>query len=195
MLINHNREKQLNAIIFFLKHTKFCGKTKLFKLLYYLDFFHFRETGRPVTGFDYYAWDFGPVPVALYKEIDNPPADLRETVNIPAKIPGSKTFTAMQPRKPFDKKYFTKRELRILDMVSYIFKEAKADQIVDASHLPNEPWDKTIRTKGEKALIDYMLAVDGFSTNSLSTEEIIERLEDRKELVGIFGEKRNGLSS
>jgi len=38
------------------------GKTKLFKLLYLLDFHHFRETGRSVTGLEYRAWKHGPVP-------------------------------------------------------------------------------------------------------------------------------------
>lgn len=72
MLINHNREKLLNAIIYFLKNTKYCGLTKLCKLLYYLDFMHFRETGRAVTGLDYFAWDFGPVPQTLYFELKSP---------------------------------------------------------------------------------------------------------------------------
>ncbi len=58
MLIEHDRAKLLNSIIYFLSNTKSCGKTKLFKLLYYLDFMHFRETGRSVTNLDYYAWNF-----------------------------------------------------------------------------------------------------------------------------------------
>ena len=59
MLIDHHREKLINAIIFFLQNTKYCGKTKLFKLLYLLDFMHFRATGRSVTGMKYYAWGHG----------------------------------------------------------------------------------------------------------------------------------------
>ncbi|EQD73859.1 hypothetical protein B1A_04740, partial [mine drainage metagenome] len=64
MLISHEREKLINAIIFFAIHTRFLGKTKLFKLLYFLDFEHHKETGRSVTGMDYFAWKMGPVPVA-----------------------------------------------------------------------------------------------------------------------------------
>ena len=45
MPIYHHREKLLNAIVYFANHTKSCGKTKLYKLLYYLDFTHFKETG------------------------------------------------------------------------------------------------------------------------------------------------------
>jgi hypothetical protein len=75
MLITHEREKLINAILFFVEHTLHTGKTKLFKLLYLLDFEHYRETGRSVTGLSYYAWKLGPVPVALDEEIDEPAAD------------------------------------------------------------------------------------------------------------------------
>ena len=38
MIIDHHREKLIDAIIYFVLNTKYCGKTKLFKLLYFLDF-------------------------------------------------------------------------------------------------------------------------------------------------------------
>ena len=49
MLISRNREKLINAIVYFAANTQHCGKVKLFKLLYLLDFAHFRETGRGVN--------------------------------------------------------------------------------------------------------------------------------------------------
>src|SRR3990172_2038157 len=42
MLLSHEREKLINAIIFFADNTRFLGKTKLCKLLYFLDFGHFK---------------------------------------------------------------------------------------------------------------------------------------------------------
>ena len=66
MLVTHEREKLIQAINFFATHTKRCGKVKLFKLLYFLDFEPFQPTGRSVTGQDYSAWPMGPVPVALH---------------------------------------------------------------------------------------------------------------------------------
>lgn len=182
MLIEHNREKLINAIIYFLKNTKFCGKTKLFKLLYYLDFMHFRETGKPVTGLDYYAWQYGPVPKALADEINAPASDLKENISIRV---DDNSFTVMKPKKKFNDKFFTKRELRILENVAYIFKEAKADDIVEASHLPSHPWDKTIKSKGEWTKIDYTLVLDSTET-SLSVEEVMERMRDKEEIKKAF---------
>ena len=72
MLLSHEREKLINAIIYFAKYTQYLGKIKLFKLLYLLDFEHFRMTGRSVTGLGYHAWKYGPVPIALDQEWDDP---------------------------------------------------------------------------------------------------------------------------
>src|SRR3989344_7847794 len=82
MLITHEREKLLNAIIYFAAHTLHCGKTKLFKLLCLLDFEHFRLTGRSVTGLKYYAWEKGPVPVALEDEWGEFKPDLDSAIQI-----------------------------------------------------------------------------------------------------------------
>ena len=66
MIITHHREKLINAIIYFAKNTTYCGKTKLLKLLYFLDFYQFKQTGKSVTGLDYFAWKMGPVPKELF---------------------------------------------------------------------------------------------------------------------------------
>jgi uncharacterized phage-associated protein len=63
MEIDRQREKL--AAAFFAANTKYCGVTKLCKLLYFLDFIHYRQTGRTVTGLEYRAWPKGPVPVAF----------------------------------------------------------------------------------------------------------------------------------
>lgn len=188
MFIEHNREKLINAIIYFLTNTKHCGKTKLFKLLYYFDFIHFRETGKSVTNLDYFAWDFGPVPKELFNEFKNPPSDLQCNIFIPQK--DDKAFVALKAKKKFDDTYFSKRELCILENVAFIFKDAKAEAIKEATHLPNEPWDKTLKTKGGKSKIDYMLALDD-TENSLPLDEVMERIQDREEIKKAFRAERN----
>ena len=85
MIQDHSREKLLNAVIFFATSTKFCGKTKLYKLLYFLDFTHFMEVGRSVTGLEYFAWPKGPVPVQLHEEIDDPPDDMAAAMKVSVK--------------------------------------------------------------------------------------------------------------
>jgi uncharacterized phage-associated protein len=178
----HHREKLLNAIIYFAKHTKYCGKTKLYKLLYYLDFTHFKETGRSVTGLEYYAWDHGPAPKALHEELKNMPADINSHM---ALIGSADSFTNIKPKKQFDGKYFTKREIRILNTLCEIYLEAKASDMEEVSHLENEPWDVTRKKKGMYAGIDYFLALDN-AKESLNKQEVEERIKDKEQLESAF---------
>ena len=78
------------------------------KLLYFLDFRHFKETGKSVTGLYHTAWEKGPVLVSLYDEIssDKLPQDIHKAI----KIVKRQYLQLIVPRKEFDGKYFTKRE-------------------------------------------------------------------------------------
>jgi uncharacterized phage-associated protein len=111
MIITHRREKFIQAIIFFSLKTKYCGKTKLFKLLYLLDFEHFRQTGRSVTGMDYYAWEMGPVPVALAEEWNNFKPYLQNNVFIKYQEVNSEngklTRQTVMAKVDFDETFFT----------------------------------------------------------------------------------------
>lgn len=185
IFIKQTREKLLNAMIFFLKRTKKCGKLKLLKLLYFLDFIHFKQTGRSVTDLRYFAWEKGPVPPKLFKELGNPEDDLKAHIAIIPGAPGE--FLRMMPKKKFDSKFFSKRELRIMEQVGDVFKEANADDMKEVSHLPNEPWDKTIKSKGLSAEIDYMLSLDS-TKESLSIERVREILNEREEVRLLFAQ-------
>jgi len=183
IFIRHNREKMLNAMIFFLKNTKKCGKIKILKLLYFLDFIHFKQTGRSVTDLRYFAWEKGPVARELFYELSKPKDDLKNHIAILPSSPGE--FLKMIPRKKFDQKYFSKRELKIMAQVADIFKEADANEMSEVSHLPNEPWDKTKKFKGISAEIDYMLSLDN-TKESLSKERAQEIVNEREEVRLLF---------
>jgi len=186
ILINHNREKLLNALVYFSRNTHFCGKTKLFKLLYFLDFIHFRETGKSVTGLNYYAWDKGPVPQDLFHELKQPDKDLKDTIALLKQSDDEDDkLCKVIAKRPFDPKYFSRREKKIMEHLSFVFKEALAKDMVEITHLTGTPWDKTIKERGPGKRIDYSLAVDG-SKGSLSWDEIKERISETKEVAQIF---------
>jgi uncharacterized phage-associated protein len=154
--------------------------------LYFLDFIHFRETGKSVTGLNYYAWEKGPVPQDLFFELVQPDADLKETVAL-LKQSGDEDdkICRVIAKKPFDPKFFSKRELKIMGNLAFVFQDALAKDMVEITHLAGTPWDKTIKEKGHRKRIDYSLAVDG-SKGSLSPEEISERTLEAKEVVEVF---------
>src|SRR5438046_2822902 len=114
MIITHEREKLIQAINFFARNTRKFGKVKLYKLLYFLDFEHFKLTGRSVTGLVYYAWPKGPVPVALHNEIDNPQEDLRQAIDFDTRNVRDGWMLKVTPKVEFSDRHFSKRELAIL---------------------------------------------------------------------------------
>lgn len=183
MIITHHREKIINSIIYFAKNTKYCGKTKLLKLLYFLDFFHFKQTGKSVTGLEYFAWNMGPVPKVLFEELSgNMKPDMENAIeDLPVE-----GFQQIKPKKKFEEKYFSKKEIKLLKDISFIFQYAKADDMVESTHLKNEPWDRTLKEKGEFQKIDYMLSIDS-EVVSLSYNEARDRMEEISEVHKLFG--------
>ena len=161
MIVSHARDKLINAIIYFAQHTQYCGKIKLIKLLYLLDFEHFRQTGRSVTGTDYLAWKMGPVPLSLYQEWDDPEADFAQAIAIaPEKVFDYMRETAV-PRVNFDDSHFTRRELRIMADLAERFHDSLSKPMIDVTHAELGPWEKIWDSgRGNNERIPYSLAID-----------------------------------
>jgi uncharacterized phage-associated protein len=182
MIKTYHRERLIKAIVYFAINTKYCGKTKLMKLLFYFDFYHFKQTGKTVTGLEYHAWQRGPVPTLLYEELSNMKPDMAKEIVI---VPIEK-FQKIQAKKKFSEDCFTPRQLKLLEQIAFIFDEAKAADMTEISHLPNQPWHKTLTQKGEFAKIDYLLAIDG-SKDCLCEDEAREIMYEVSEMHEIFG--------
>jgi len=181
-------EKILNGIKYFVLHTKNVGRTKLFKLLYFWDFMHFKRYGTSITGYDYYSFPFGPVPKRLYDEIiaGELPNYLRDNLSIINddtydELDEFKRFKVILRSKKVDLECFSPNVFKILEEVAYIFKEATAGQMTEISHLHNSPWETTIRLSGMLIPIDYFLSID--DETNLDKKEIEERFTLQKEFL------------
>jgi uncharacterized phage-associated protein len=156
------RNRLINAIVFFAENTDCCGKIKLFKLLYLLDFEHFKQTGKSVTGFEYQAWKFGPVPVDLMEEWEDLGPDLARAVCIvPQRVLG---FERMQvevlPGVEFDSDDFTERQLSIMRALAARYKNTYSPQMIDVTHEQNGAWDKVWQDgRGSHEVIPYALSI------------------------------------
>lgn len=178
MIVTHNREKLLNAIIYFSENVGLLNKTKLFKLLYFLDFEHFKETGRSVTGLEFQAWEMGPVPVALEEELDNPKDDFSQRIDIQIKSnkKGIKSSTTIIPKSKFDSTHFTKRELRILKDVSERLGMCNSEELISLTHSEGQPWHRVWEVENrrfERIPYEYILEE--------SEKEIIQSLATERE--------------
>lgn len=152
------------------------------KLLFYFDFFHFQQTGKTVTGLEYHAWDRGPVSPMLYEELSNMKPDMAKEIAV---VPLEK-LKKIKTKNKFSEDYFTPRQLKLLKHIAFIFYNAKAEDMTEVTHLPNQPWHKTLTQKGKFAKIDYLLAIDG-SKACLCEDEAREIMDEVSEMHEIFG--------
>jgi len=160
LLKNYDREKLIQSILYFAHHTRSLGKIKLFKLLFLLDFEHFRQTGRSVTGQEYRAWKMGPVPAGLVQEWDMMDDDLVNNIKIVPEQVFSRWRETVVPLQPFDPSHFTRRQLRLLDQLATQYKDAQSGTMIDVTHAENGAWSKVWNKKSENGdIIDYQLSI------------------------------------
>ena len=177
------KDKLINAILYFSQNVKYSTITKIFKLLYFLDFSHFKQIGRPVTNKIYYAWKFGPVPKDIWFDIQSGDFEkefVKDICILPFDEESEKQGFVIKPKRKPILDMFTPREKKIMDQIIFIYKDITPTQISEISHLKNQPWDKTLKTKGEGKEIDYMLAID--SDALIDEEEAKMRLTEREEM-------------
>ncbi|QJD91828.1 SocA family protein [Duganella dendranthematis] len=173
-----SRSRLKNAIVFFSKNTEACGKIKLFKLLYMMDFEHFKQTGKSVTGLDYEAWKFGPVPAELMREWKTLRDDLSEAIEIIREPQYDYVRETVHVRDgvEFDDEDFTPRQLKILDALCNQYLANKSQKMIDITHEQNGAWDKIWADgAGDHQTIPYELAIpEGAANRELILESARE---------------------
>jgi uncharacterized phage-associated protein len=183
MIINHQKEKAFNAITYFLNHTTICNKKKLFKLLYLLDFEHFEQIGRSVTGYNYFAWKMGPVPKELHIAMEANEGKFAENFDvIKERDKGGYERIKLVNKKPFDSKYFSRRELALLKDISLRFEMMTGQEMEDFTHRQGMPWHHVwVEEKKENAEIPYEYALNNLDSDERDTILVIS--EERKAVL------------
>lgn len=157
---------------------RFLGKTKLMKLFYFADFLHVKKYGTSITRDVYFHLEHGPIPstiLNLVNSVIDEPEDaiLSDTITVNQK-PGFKMHQ-IQCVKGFsedDKKYFSDKELEILERVVERFGDKPTKLMEDASH-QEAPWRLT--TEGEE--IPYVLATKDEDCRTTAEEiELLSRI-------------------
>ena len=187
--MNIYRRKLLNAVLFFASSTKRLNLGKLSKLLYFLDFMHFNQTGYPSIGLKYYAFEKGPVPKDFWLEIRdaNVPEDFKGKIALIRRTddfaPNYKEVEVRALEKP-DLSVFTPREIKMLEDLAFVYEEATASDMSEVTHLPKQPWDITKKQKGINKPIDYLVSIS--EESAVSLEDARESLKEHRETVYSF---------
>lgn len=180
MHVDHSREKLIQVVTYFARNVRKLGKVKLFKLLYFVDFMHYKDTGRSVTGLDYFAWKMGPVPVSLYSELDEPEHDWTGKVQFKLiDVASGAQMLTIKALAEFDPTQFSRRELKLLETLAKEFFNSSADEMIEKTHLENSPWHKVWeREGGRQQPIPY-----GYALRAEDGEAIAELARERAELL------------
>ncbi|MDR6804355.1 putative phage-associated protein [Dyadobacter sp. BE34] len=139
-------------------------KTKLNKLLFYADFNAYRLTGYSITGLEYRAIQFGPVPAQFQKMY----VDLsqRGQISIEEQYFGNGAYgDEIKACTSFDKALFSDTELKVLEFVAQQYGKLATDDIVNLSHEETGWYENS----EQKSLINYRYAFElnqGISYNS-----------------------------
>jgi len=142
------------VILCFLEHINnvHLGRTKLMKLLYFVDFDHLEKYGRPVTGAVYRKLPHGPNPKDAEKLIKRMEAKgLVKQVRVPVGAYAQHRLITLGAK--FDPNLFTGAEMQTLEKVATDWADATAAQIEAATHA-EAPWAGTQAGK----VIDHELA-------------------------------------
>ena len=192
MQTSNYRRKLLNAVLFFAKNTKRPNLTKMLKLLYFLDFTHFKQTGYPSIGLEYYAWERGPVPKKFWMEVKDgvTPDDFEGKLTIfiienQEDLLSSRRELLFKAIAKPDLTVFTPREIEILKYLADVYHDTPAYLMSEVTHLRNEPWDTTKKTKGTNNPIDYLLCLD--KEAGISPDDARESLKEHFAVVHNFG--------
>ncbi len=149
----YSSEKMQHVILFFLERINnvHLGRTKLMKLLYYVDFDHYEMHGKSVTGAVYCKLPHGPVPQQAMKLIQTMASEkLVQEVKVKRADYAQHRLIA---RTKFDPSLFSGEEIHTLDRVAKEWEYCPGSEIEAASHA-EAPWAATKAGK----VIDYELA-------------------------------------
>ncbi len=144
------------VVVWLCRHLEFVSATSLNKLLFYVDFLHFKSEAVSLTGAAYRRVQHGPVPAA-YGDLQQL-MELHRFIEV-EEVQYQNGRTGMEfrlgPKGEGMKTEFSPRELRVLEAVSEQFKNVTPGDIRDYSH-QESAWKDT----EDRALISYQKASD-----------------------------------
>ncbi|HBZ25660.1 MAG TPA: DNA-binding protein [Rikenellaceae bacterium] len=153
---NPNFEKFTEMVVYFSDKIE-PFKTKMNKLLFYADFFMFKQSCFSISGMRYKAIDMGPVPnnfQSIFEYLANKDEIDIHTTEFSNGYTGEQ-FKARKER-PFKAELFSVNELETLEKVATVFKTTSTNDIIESSHL-EEAWKKN---KKNKSVISYEYAFE-----------------------------------
>lgn len=179
-----DQKSVIEAILYILsKADRPVTKYQIVKILYFADLLHLRRYGRTISGDWYAAMKFGPVPSQSYRIIqplfnqDEP--DYADIANVLTR--GNGDYDVL-PKRPPDRRMFSKSELECLDEVIADVLPRTFTSVKDKSHGPSwaKAWELAqLNNKGRWPIkIEWIIEEIGVEEGEDWVEAITEHINE-----------------
>ena len=139
--MKYQQEKFINALLFFAKETNpsIFGITKLLKLLFLSDFYHFQKYGKPILGDIYPLLPQGPVPSISYNLFSDTfyqgeNTNLKKVARVIKEKVGDYDRNRIEALKYPDLNVFSKSNIEIMQNIAKKFYNTTGTKMVKIIH-------------------------------------------------------------
>lgn len=170
MLTQSDKEKLGNAVIYIASHTDHLSKTKLLKLLYFMEEYNVRRFHTPFLGLPFEVWQAGPVVKDLFIDLSETPVLLDGYVT--KQVSGDATY--IYPAKEFSDDEFSDNDLLTMQEVMNRYGRMSAKELVKLTHREGTLWhrvasEENLLEKFNRKLMNNSDFVIDFSDELTST--------------------------
>ena len=137
-MTKNDKEKLGNTAVYIATHTKNLSKTKLLKLLYFMEEYSVRRFHTPFLGLPYEVWQAGPVVKDVFIDLSENLVILDGYVT--KEVVGDATY--ILPAKSFSDEEFSDNDLLVMDEVIRKYGDKTAKELVSITHKKGSLWHK-----------------------------------------------------
>ncbi len=138
-LTKTDKEKLGNTVVYIASHTSYLSKTKLLKLLYFMEEYSVRRFHTPFLGLPFEVWQAGPVVKDVFIDLSETPVILDGYVT--KQIKGDATY--ILPIKEFCDDEFSDNDLVVMQEVVKRYGNKTAKELVALTHKKGTLWYNT----------------------------------------------------
>lgn len=138
MLTKYDKEKLGNAVVYIASHTENLSKTKLLKLLYFMEEYSILRFHTPFLGLPYEVWQAGPVAKDVFIDLSETPTLLDGYVV--KQVKGDATY--ITAAREFCDDEFSDNDLLVMQEVMKRYGSLSAKELVWLTHQKGTLWYK-----------------------------------------------------
>lgn len=134
-----DKEKLGNTVVYIASHTSNLSKTKLLKLLYFMEEYSVRRFRTPFLGLPFEVWQAGPVVKDVFIDLSETPVLLDGYVT--KEIKGDATY--ILPIRDFCDDEFSDNDITVMEEVMKKYGNKTAKELVALTHKKGTLWYNT----------------------------------------------------